>query len=131
MSNMGFCSMNKIECKFCSCSGRICGWHRNICIAWHMCYFSIRSAMKCFQCLHYLKGTHLKDRTIKNFLKLFCDCHIMQMSFSLTSFYIPKLNLLMENKKQNVLFVEIERSVHEGQSVFCLAVLLLPFCFCF
>lgn len=37
----------------------------------------------------------------------------------------------MENKTQEVLFVQIERRVHEGQSVFCLAVLELPFWFLF
>ena len=33
----------------------------------------------------------------------------------------------MENKTQGVLFVEIERSAREGQSVFSLAVPVLPF----
>ena len=55
----------------------------------------------------------------------------MQMSFSLTLFQIPWLKFLMENKTQEVLFVQIERSVHEGQTVFCLAVLELRFWFLF
>lgn len=35
----------------------------------------------------------------------------------------------MENKKQKFLFVQIERSVCEGQGVFCMTVLLLLPCF--
>lgn len=43
----------------------------------------------------------------------------------------PKVEFIDGKQKAKILFVEIERSVHEGQREFCLAVLLLPFYFCF
>lgn len=36
MNDMGLYHMNKIECKFCSYSGKISGYHCDIHIAWHV-----------------------------------------------------------------------------------------------
>lgn len=79
-----------------------------------------------YRTYNVLRG-HIKRRC--PFYQLFCYCHVMLIYFFLSFILNRKVEFVDGKQEAKFLFVEIERSVCEGQDVFCMAVLLLLPCF--